>query len=95
MKPLTIAEKACLYDAIADMARIRGLVTIIDRLGSSLVAVGGEHQTSEGETTAQAVSAAAWKMGLDSTPRSAPTLSLTRDTIPTVPLIDTDEGGPD
>lgn len=66
---LTIDQRAALYDAIADMARIRGQVVLIDRYhDGAIVAVGGERQTSDGANMATAVSLAAHRLGLQSDP---------------------------
>jgi len=61
---------------------------LIDRLDTALVAVGGERQTSDGVTLDDAMFRIANRLGLDASPPP-----LTRDTIPTVPQYDSDEGG--
>jgi hypothetical protein len=84
---LSIDHRAALYDAIADMARIRGQVVLIDRHhDGALVAVGGERQTSDGETMELAVTLAAHRLGLQADPMPR------RDTLP-VSVPDSDEGG--
>lgn len=92
------ARDAALWRAARDLARLHGSVWLLDRLSDgALVAVGGERQTSEGVTLDDALSLAAHRVGLDAEPRTTTlptTLPLTRDTIPTVPMIDSDEGGP-
>ena len=84
------ARDAALWRAARDLARLHGSVWLLDRLSDgALVAVGGERQTSEGVTLDDAVYRIANRLGLD----ASPTLPLTRDTIPTVPQYDSDEGG--
>jgi hypothetical protein len=92
------ARDAALWRAARDLTRIHGQLVMIDRhQDGALVAVGGERQTSDGVTLDDALSLAAHRVGLDAEPRtttSPTTLPLTRDTIPTVPQYDSDEGGP-
>lgn len=83
------ARDAALWRAARDLARLHGSVWLLDRLDTALVAVGGERQTSDGVTLDDAMFRIANRLGLDASP---PT--LTRDTIPTVPQYDSDEGGP-
>jgi hypothetical protein len=83
------ARDAALWRAARDLARLHGSVWLLDRLDTALVAVGGERQTSEATTLDGALALAARRLGIDAEP---PT--LTRDTIPTVPQYDSDEGGP-
>ena len=82
------ARDAALWRAARDLARIHGQVVMIDRLDTALVAVGGERQTSDGVTLDDAMYRIANRLGLDASPPP-----LTRDTIPTVPQYDSDEGG--
>ena len=82
------ARDAALWRAARDLARIHGQVVMIDRLDTALVAVGGERQTSDGVTLDDAMFRIANRLGLDASPPP-----LTRDTIPTVPQYDSDEGG--
>jgi hypothetical protein len=85
------ARDAALWRAARDLARLHGSVWLLDRLSDgAIVAVGGERQTSEGVTLDDAMYRIANRLGLD----AAPPLHLTRDTIPTVPQYDSDEGGP-
>lgn len=84
------ARDAALWRAARDLARLHGSVWLLDRLSDgALVAVGGERQTSDGVTLDSALILAARRVGLDAEP-----LPITRDTIPTVPQYDSDEGGP-
>ena len=83
------ARDAALWRAARDLARLHGQVVMIDRLDTALVAVGGERQTSDGVTLDDAMFRIANRLGLDASPPP-----LTRDTIPTVPQYDSDEGGP-
>lgn len=83
------ARDAALWRAARDLARLHGSVWLLDRLDTALVAVGGERQTSDGVTLDSALILAARRVGLDASPPP-----LTRDTIPTVPQYDSDEGGP-
>ena len=82
------ARDAALWRAARDLARIHGSIMLIDRLDTALVAVGGERQTSDGVTLDDAMFRIANRLGLDASPPP-----LTRDTIPTVPQYDSDEGG--
>ena len=82
------ARDAALWRAARDLARLHGQVVMIDRLDTALVAVGGERQTSDGVTLDDAMFRIANRLGLDASPPP-----LTRDTIPTVPQYDSDEGG--
>ena len=84
------ARDAALWRAARDLARLHGTVMLIDRLDTALVAVGGERQTSGGVTLDSALELAARRCGIDAEPPHP----LTRDTIPTVPQYDSDEGGP-
>lgn len=84
------ARDAALWRAARDLARLHGTVMLIDRLDTALVAVGGERQTSGGVTLDSALALAARRLGIDAEPPPP----LTRDTIPTVPQYDSDEGGP-
>ena len=83
------ARDAALWRAARDLARLHGTVMLLDRLDTALVAVGGERQTSDGVTLDDAMFRIANRLGLDASPPP-----LTRDTIPTVPQYDSDEGGP-
>lgn len=83
------ARDAALWRAARDLARLHGSVWLLDRLSDgAIVAVGGERQTSEGSALSTALILAARRCGIDAEP-----LPLTRDTIPTVPQYDSDEGG--
>lgn len=82
------ARDAALWRAARDLARLHGSVWLLDRLDTALVAVGGERQTSDGVTLDDAMFRIANRLGLDASPPP-----LTRDTIPTVPQYDSDEGG--
>lgn len=83
------ARDAALWRAARDLARIHGSIMMIDRHhDGALVAVGGERQTSDGVTLDDAMFRIANRLGLDASPPP-----LTRDTIPTVPQYDSDEGG--
>ena len=82
------ARDAALWRAARDLARLHGTVLLIDRMDCAIVAVGGERQTSEGSALSTALILAARRCGIDAEP-----LPLTRDTIPTVPQYDSDEGG--
>ena len=84
------ARDAALWRAARDLARLHGSVWLLDRLDTALVAVGGERQTSEATTLDGALALAARRLGIDAEPRVIPA----RDTIPTVPQYDSDEGGP-
>jgi hypothetical protein len=87
---LSIDHRAALYDAIADMARIRGQVVLIDRHhDGALVAVGGERQTSDGVDLETAVCLAAHRLGLHADPMPR------RDTLPVSVLPDGEDGGLD
>jgi hypothetical protein len=70
--PLTLEERAALWDAVQDMARIHGQVILIDRLdGGAICSVGGARQTSDATDTVHAVIEAGRKLGIDAVPRSA------------------------
>lgn len=85
------ARDAALWRAARDLARIHGSVMLIDRhQDGALVAIGGERQTTEDRDMDRALIFAARRLGIDAEPRP----SLMRDTIPTVPQYDSDEGGP-
>jgi len=84
------ARDAALWRAARDLARIHGQVVMIDRhQDGALVAIGGERQTTEDSDMDRALIFAARRLGIDAEP-----LPITRDTIPTVPQYDSDEGGP-
>jgi len=84
------ARDAALWRAARDLARIHGQVVMIDRhQDGALVAIGGERQTTEDSDMDRALICAARRLGIDAEP-----LPITRDTIPTVPQYDSDEGGP-
>lgn len=82
------ARDAALWRAARDLARLHGTVLLLDRMDCAIVAVGCERQTSEGSALSTALILAARRCGIDAEP-----LPLTRDTIPTVPQYDSDEGG--
>lgn len=82
------ARDAALWRAAREMTRRYGIAVLVDRIDSAMVAIGGERRTTDGFDLDHALAESARLHGIDAEP-----LPLTRDTIPTVPQYDSDEGG--